>query len=326
MNKQKGIKNTCKICGNSENNTEFVAREMMYGFRDKFPYFQCSNCGCLQIEEFPENINKYYPENYYSFGKYDGKKFKGFSGLINRKRYSNLLTGKKYLSDIMKFLSSNNYHIFHGLNITRDTKILDVGCGNGKKFLYPLAEIGFKNLKGCDPFLKTSIAYNNGLEIDNSSIFDIKGAWDIITFHHSFEHIPNPLKQLKKVYELLEPGGVCIVRIPTVTSYAWKHYGVDWVQLDAPRHFFLHSRKSMQILGEQSNLELYKVVYDSTHFQFSGSEKYLKDIPLRSKQNGGLMKLIQVKRKQRTYQKEAKLLNQQERGDQAAFFFRKSSQ
>lgn len=31
---------------------------------DEFDYFECSNCGCLQIKEIPENIGKYYPDNY----------------------------------------------------------------------------------------------------------------------------------------------------------------------------------------------------------------------------------------------------------------------
>ena len=40
---------------------------MMFGFADEFEYFECSNCGCLQIMEFPENIGKYYPSKYYSY-------------------------------------------------------------------------------------------------------------------------------------------------------------------------------------------------------------------------------------------------------------------
>jgi len=36
------------------------------------------------------------------------------------------------------------------------------------------------------------------------------------------------------------PGGWCVIRIPTVSSFAWEHYREQWVQLDAPRHFFLH--------------------------------------------------------------------------------------
>lgn len=319
-------KNICRICNNCENNTQFTVREMMFGFRDEFLYFQCNKCDCLQIGEFPDDISKYYPDNYYSFGGYIGKKFKGFSGIIKRKQYSLLVTGSKFYQRVMGLFSGNNdYYIFQGLNINKNTRILDVGCGNGKNFLYPLAEIGFKNLQGCDPFLETSLSYDNGLQVDNSNIFEIKGTWDIITYHHSFEHIPDPLEHMKKVYDLLEPGGVCIVRIPTVSSFAWEHYGINWVQLDAPRHFFLHSIKSMQLLGEQSKLELYQKVYDSNYFQFAGSEKYINDTPLRTPRPKGFMHMIRRKIKKQEYHKKAELLNKENKGDQAAFFFRKNS-
>ena len=53
----------CKICSNYENNKEFKIREMMFGFRDEFTYFECSKCGCLQIAKIPKNVEKYYPLN-----------------------------------------------------------------------------------------------------------------------------------------------------------------------------------------------------------------------------------------------------------------------
>ena len=318
-------KHICRICNNCENNTQFTVKEMMFGFRDEFLYFQCDRCDCLQIGEFPSDISKYYPDNYYSFDGYLGKKFKGFLGIIKRKQYSLLITGSKASQRIMSLFSGNNdYYIFQGLNINKNTRILDVGCGNGKNFLYPLAVIGFKNLLGCDPFLETSLSYDNGLQINNSNIFEIEGTWDIITYHHSFEHIPDPLEHMKKVYDLLEPGGVCIVRIPTVSSFAWEHYGINWVQLDAPRHFFLHSIKSIQMLGKQSKLELYQKVYDSNYFQFSGSEKYIKDTPLNTSRPKGFMNMIRRKIKKNQYHKKAEHLNKENKGDQAAFFFRKN--
>jgi hypothetical protein len=54
----------CKICTNPHNNKTFQIREMMFGSREEFLYFECSKCGCLQIAEIPENIEKYYPPNY----------------------------------------------------------------------------------------------------------------------------------------------------------------------------------------------------------------------------------------------------------------------
>ncbi len=316
-------KHVCKICNSTKNHKQFVVKEMMFGFRDEFHYFECSDCGCLQIEEVPSNLSKYYPENYYSFGKYNGKKFKGITGKLNKLRYEHLWTGPKVLRTILKQISGKKFFIFDDLSINKDLKILDVGCGGGKKFLYPLAEAGFKNIKGCDPFLEKAIDYENGLSIKNTPIFNLTGSWDIITFHHSFEHVPNPLSYMNKVYELLKPDGICIIRIPTVSSYAWKYYGVNWVQLDAPRHLFLHSYKSMELLGEKSKLKLIDCVYDSYHFQFTGSEKYLRNIPLRKAKNLGLTGFIKSKLQQKKYERKAQRLNKEGRGDQAAFFFKK---
>ncbi len=57
----------CEICNNSTGNKSYVVREMMFGFRDEFEYFECAECRCLQIKDIPVNISKYYPEEYYSF-------------------------------------------------------------------------------------------------------------------------------------------------------------------------------------------------------------------------------------------------------------------
>jgi hypothetical protein len=57
----------CRICDNTEDNLEFQILEMMYGAREKFDYFQCSHCGCLQIKGIPSDMGKYYPSGYYSF-------------------------------------------------------------------------------------------------------------------------------------------------------------------------------------------------------------------------------------------------------------------
>jgi len=317
--------NKCRICGNSVGNSSYLAREMMYGLREKFNYFQCVSCGCLQIVDFPDDMSKYYPSDYYSFNAYDGKKFRGLKGAVKLKQYEYAVLGSElYQNTLGRILGKKEFKIFDSLGVNRATRILDVGCGNGRNFLYPLSKIGFKNLIGCDPFLQETIQYSSNLTIYNVSIFEIEGTFDIITYHHAFEHVPSPLQDLEKVSGLLAKNGVCILRIPTVSSFAWEKYKTDWVQLDAPRHFFLHSKESIEVLAEKSGLKLFKVEYDSTYFQFTGSEKYLMDVPLSNPKPKGLIKYISKKISNIKYNRLARKLNSEERGDQAAFYLRKN--
>ena len=73
----------CKICSNEEGNVSFIAKELMFGTQDKFEYFECKKCGCLQIKTIPNNLSKYYPQkSYYSF--------KGISPPIIHKYFRNL--------------------------------------------------------------------------------------------------------------------------------------------------------------------------------------------------------------------------------------------
>ncbi|WP_353778305.1 methyltransferase domain-containing protein [Winogradskyella sp. 3972H.M.0a.05] len=315
----------CRVCNNSEGNTRnIIAKEMMYGKRETFEYFQCSNCKCLQIVEFPNNIGDYYPNDYYSFSKYDGKIFRSLKGNLALKRYKYTALRQNGLQKLfLSLFGTKGYDIFSGLNINTESKILDVGCGNGEHFLYPLAMSGFKNILGCDPYLAEDIQYDNGLEIKAADVFSMEGKWDFITYHHAFEHLSDPKENLEKIYDLLTEDGVCILRIPTVSSYAWEHYRELWVQLDAPRHFFLHSKESIDILAGQTNLELFKVDYDSTYFQFAGSELYKQDISLSERSKPEVKKLWKSLKRQ--YTSKAKALNKEGRGDQAIFYLRKKS-
>jgi SAM-dependent methyltransferase len=314
----------CKICHNAYGNTAYTAREMMYGLRDTFAYFQCADCGCLQIAEFPADMSRYYPGHYYSFQAYDGKKFKGLKGALKRRQYRAAVFRTGLEAAIWTALwDVPDYRLLHSVGLTRATRVLDVGCGNGNSFLYPLAEVGLTHLLGCDPYLDAPIHYPNGLRIQNTAIAEVTGQWDLITFHHSFEHVPDPQANMDAVARLLAPGGVCIIRVPTCSSHAWEHYRTHWAQLDAPRHFFLHSRESMRRVGAASGLELYQTIDDSRHFQFSGSEKLLADQHLATARHWGPLGFLRRRLRKLRYTRMARQLNAEGRGDQAAFFFRK---
>jgi SAM-dependent methyltransferase len=269
----------------------------------------------LQISEIPANIDKYYPPHYYSLSPKPRRflknpvekalrRFKDYHTVFNRRIFGRLISS---LSPNKKMTALSR------LDMTTKSRVLDVGCGDGWR-LNILREIGFETILGIDPYILQDITYENGVTVKKKSIHEVTGEWDVIMYHHSFEHVPDPHEQLQRAAKLLSPGGCCLLRLPTVSSYAWEHYRENWFQLDAPRHFFLHSIRSIALLAEKAGLSLQDIVFDSTADQFQGSELYKRDIPFIAQANNFTRSQV------REWKSLAKKLNKEKRGDQAAFY------
>lgn len=100
---------------------------------------------------------------------------------------------------------------------------------------------------------------------------------------------------------------------------AWEHYRENWVQLDPPRHLFLHSLKSIKRIANETGFHLERMNHDSSRFEFNGSEKYYKDIPLHAKSEQEVFTQVELD----GFDKKAQNLNAQVKGDQACFLFMK---
>jgi hypothetical protein len=131
-----------------------------------------------------------------------------------------------------------------------------------------------------------------------------------------------PLSVLREIKRLLEPRGCALLRMPYADSYAWRTYRTNWVQLDAPRHLFLHTERSMRHLSEAAGLRVADIRFDSTEFQFLGSEQYIKGIPLVDPRSflenpkSDLFTATEIG----SFAQKAVELNLQGAGDQACFF------
>lgn len=267
----------------------------------------------------------YYPASYYSYKTESTVRLGVFTYFKNVLHAWSELIFKNPMGFV---LSKFNYppgffSWFEKINPSFKLKILDVGCGNGE-LLSEFRKYGFKNLTGIDPFIENDIHLDNGVIIYKKEIEELDSVFDFIIFNHSFEHMSLPLEVLKKTYSILNPGGFVLIRVP-VTGEAWEKYHENWVQIDAPRHFYIHSIKSMKILTEKAGFKLNDIVFDSTEFQFWGSEQYKKGIPLISEQSYAVNpgKSLFTPDEISSYLSEAKELNRKNEGDQACFYLMK---
>lgn len=309
----------CHICGKPLTGKSFSLKEQYFGSGDEFSYTQCQNCMCIQILEIPADLGKYYPPEYYS--KQIKKQYR-HNALLSLLR-SLRLDATLHDSPLRHILTSPNlprWVAFTDLN--SNSRILDVGCGSGQRLLN-LRKKGLHHLEGVEPFIENDIHYANGVVIHNCELSslanksDKQGYFDLIMMHHSLEHIPDQHLIMESVQQLLSGHGKLLIRIPVCSSYAWEHYGHNWVQLDAPRHLYTHSRKSIELLAARHGFQCRHTYFDSYELQFTGSERYLRGISLIDGKDDNHFTADQIQR----YREMAEILNREERGDQAAFIF-----
>jgi SAM-dependent methyltransferase len=252
---------------------------MMFGTHDPFTYLACAACGCLELLNRPADLSRYYPPNYYSTSN-------GRIGLWLRywlspsmSRYwlgrgslvGYLLCRGRQRPPILEFLRRRG--------VRKGSQLLDVGSGVGH-LLFFLRQLGFRRLVGVDPFIEADLAFPGRISVVKGRLSQVAGSFDYVVMNHSFEHMDAPLEVLKQARSLLAPDGQLIISTPIASSFAWREYGANWVQLDPPRHLFIHTVKSIEILARQAGLRVAEVVYDSYGFQFWGSEQYRAGIPL----------------------------------------------
>ncbi|PID62378.1 MAG: hypothetical protein CR986_01720 [Ignavibacteriae bacterium] len=318
---------TCRICKNNKNNISFFIKEMLFGTKEKFEYVECANCKCIQIKEIPENLNVFYPENYASFISSFSLKDNFVKSFFKKKMTKDYLQGRKSLISsylLKKYGLSFLVEEIKPININFNSKILDIGSGKGQ-LIVSLSKYGFNNITGVDLFIKEDFLYNEKVKIYKKNFYDIYEKYDLVMLNHSFEHMTEPKKVLQKLNTFLDINSFALIRVPVSSCYAWKKYKENWVQLDAPRHFYLHNTKTMELLSEQTGFYLDHVIYDSNELQFVGSEQYLKGISLYGEKsyyqnkNKSIFSDEQIKH----FKTKAKELNKTKQGDTACFYLKK---
>ncbi|QSR86243.1 class I SAM-dependent methyltransferase [Candidatus Methylacidiphilum infernorum] len=268
---------SCRICGCEADHHRYIAKETIMGSFERFFYFKCLDCGCLQIESIPKDLGRYYAFPYHAqileLGRLERK------GTIPLKQG----LGKLVLLSARRAKRARVFleKLFPGflcdlgeLGIDQESRILDYGCGRGS-FLFRLHGWGFKNLLGLDPYVEVQQQLPaKGLVIKKGDYTQLTGIFDLIILNHVIEHLENPLLVLKAMREHLSEAGTIIVSTPLADSYGWRKFGNCWAMWDPPRHLHLFTVKSMAVAAQKSGLKIAKIQYDSGQNNWTTSQLF----------------------------------------------------
>jgi len=142
-------------------------------------------------------------------------------------------------------------------------RLLDYGCGTGMNLVH-LARMG--TAFGVDP-APDAIAFcrERGLEnvMQATSLAEIKardvfgGEFDVVTMFDALEHIRDDVAALRRIRELLRPGGLLVITVP---AFDWLWSGEDVVSERLRRY----TRASLTRVLRAAGYETLRISYFNT--------------------------------------------------------------
>ena len=258
----------------------------MLGLGDLFDYSHCLGCGAMELINIPDNISRYYPDNYYSLQHVAPHPApRGWKAPLQNLRNRATVFGNRGIWGPLALLGKPwraveiSTWLRHSPVRSFRARVLDVGCGSGHR-LCRMHTVGFRDLTGVDPFA-TEFEVRPGIRVLKQHLSETKdGPYDLIMLHHSLEHMPDHAQVMSDIRRLLSPRGACLIRIPMAKNRLITKYGSRWVEWDAPRHLVLHTEKSIRELVTKSGFKVVRVDWDSNRFGYWASELYQRGLSL----------------------------------------------
>ncbi len=308
------MREACGVCGAELPLSDTIrTSEMMNGTREAFDYGRCPSCGCVQLLEVPVNLVDYY-NTYYGRAAVDTS---SFYFRMNRLRFWSVTkyrdtVGGRVVRYLLPYASEEFLR-----EIDKSSSIVDVGSASGELLLL-MNSVGFEDLYGCDPYIDESIEYPEGVKVAKLAPSQLDRQFDVVMAHHVVEHVPNQAEFVQELFAILKVGGTAVIRIPTVSSWAYETYGGHWFQMDAPRHLFLHSRESIHRLLTSAGFTDLRVYDDSHILQILSSELYRDDVPFKFHKKWFIRQLpmMLISGRFRRLKNQVEGLNREGRGDQ----------
>ena len=228
----------------------------------KYTIYRCSNCtaGFLNPRPSDETL-----ESIYRFSGHGLSQEVSYDEIREReKEYPNSsIDAARMISYCSQLLSS-----YVPISNKRKSALIDIGSGFGFFSLYG-ARLGF-DIISVNPGIYENSIYKEMFVRNKLKPNLYEGEFDDFTFEKDFfavaiasqiiEHIKKPREMVKKIEEILMPGGVLAVAVPNFNSLFVKGLGTkDRSCLWVPEHCNYFTQRSLEMLTGRTGFNLTKL-------------------------------------------------------------------
>ncbi|HLY26164.1 MAG TPA: class I SAM-dependent methyltransferase [Aggregatilineales bacterium] len=246
----------CDLCGAIDAAPYLKVHDQIYHLPGEFQLVKCGYCELIYLNPRPDSasIGAFYPDlDYHAFRPSSGFK----ADLLKRRRES----------EARSLVASLPAH----------PRILEIGCATGE-LLVTLRTMGAQ-VAGVEPnAAAVQVARDrHALDVQQGTLDEATfepGQFDLVLMKYALEHVHSPLATLRRIRDLLKPGGQVVLWVPNAASLDSALFGKNWRGLDAPRHLYIFTPKTMRRLIQTAQLRLTKLSYDPMPNDFAGSVEF----------------------------------------------------
>lgn len=236
---------SCPLCG-ADDATPFVeAFDRRRTTATAFQLVRCARCTLVYQNPrvHPRSIGKYYGGDYHK--SREGRREAGRRPVPREQRKRQIVES-------------------FGL---RQGTVLDVGCANGD-FLLEMRDHGWA-VQGVEhsPEAAAFCREQRGIQVAAGDLLDRPEdgtRFDLITLWAVLPHLPEPLATMRHAASLLTPGGVVLVCVANIDSWASRIGRRHWGHLDQPRHYCMYGPNSLRRLFAESGLEVGPLAFNDS--------------------------------------------------------------
>jgi SAM-dependent methyltransferase len=210
----------CLVCGGGDLRRVFEGEDLLHKISGHYTVARCRDCGLFAIDPPPsaETLERHYPERYGPYGE-------NYSAIVNR------------MVGALDRMRAARLRVLGG----RTTRLLEVGCGDGRFLQAVREETGWEVL-GTD-MSETAVrrAAERGMNAVVADAEDLdfpQSSFDIVLMRHVIEHLRSPRQVVRKVQGILKVGGMLVLALPNAACVERPIFGRYWMGFDVPRHLF----------------------------------------------------------------------------------------
>ena len=258
----------CPVCGGTGSETAFESRDLLHGIPGLYRYVRCRRCRTVYQNPRvrPEDIGACYPESYFTHEVTTPADVVAAGSLRDRVRSeilrrvdggaappeanASLRAAGRVLALSGTWRKRARYGLLDPLGLrVGEARCLEIGPGRGNELL-SLTRLGWQAIGlEVDPVAARSAQETSGCEVFAGRLADApwpRETFDLIYASHVFEHMLDPVEELRAMWTLLRSGGRLVLVYPNPRSLSARAFGSLALTWDPPRHLFLAPRRAVR--------------------------------------------------------------------------------